>query len=282
MPKLLILGCGFVGTRVGSAMASVGWSVRGTTRSNERTPELERAGIEPLVASLVDEQRLRSAITSADALLASVAAGRGGSYEDTYITAAELVRAATSATDAKAPTRIIYTSSTRVYEENAGEWVDEDAPASGSDENGRVLAHAERIFLDCAAPNRFVSVLRLGGIYGKERDMRPRVLAASESLGSGNTWVNLIHVDDITRAVASLVAIDHSGVLNLTDGQPVVRRQLYDAIRSAAGADALPWNDAPGAPSGKRVNSDRIFSLTGLEKPVSVWDRLDVPSPPQA
>lgn len=279
MPKLFILGCGFVGSRVGGEMVLDGWRVCGSTRSDVRAKNLRAAGIEPLLASLDDDDRLRSAIGEADALLVAIAAGRGGSYEDTYVRTAELVRAATVSGDANAPRRIIYTSSTRVYEESNGGWVDEDAPAGGSDENGKALARAESVFLECAGPGRFVSVLRLGGIYGAERDMRARVLAANDAPGDGNTWVNLIHVDDITRTMAKLFAADHSGVLNLTDGQPVVRRSLYDAIRQAAEADALVWSGAAGALAGKRVRSDRIFDLLGIAKPAGVWERLELAPP---
>src|SRR6185369_11478108 len=86
--------------------------------------------------------------------------------------------------------RIIFVSSTAVFAQDAGEWVDEDSPATADAFNGRVLRAAEG---ELSAHHQGI-VLRLSGIYGPGREA---MLRRARTADAGRRhWTNRIHVDD--------------------------------------------------------------------------------------
>ncbi|RME36190.1 MAG: hypothetical protein D6788_12145 [Planctomycetota bacterium] len=178
--------------------------------------------------------------------------------------------------------RLVYTSSTRVYGRDDGSWVEEDTPPEPRDEKGRILLQSERIALAAFTPSfprrdpdvarvssradRSVTVLRLGGIHGPGREAEPRIVAqAGTTRDDGNVYVNLIHRDDIVETVRRLLRMPYHGVLNLTDGHPVLRRVWYDRMLAMRNLPAIDWTDRDAPVRGKRVSNMRARKLLGLD-----------------
>ena len=105
-------------------------------------------------------------------------------------------------------TRFVYASSTGVYGQTDGEWVDETSPTCPQHESGRVCLEAENRVLrwaktiDCSAS---AIVLRFAGLYGPGRTVRRRsILERGEPIpGDPQKFLNLIHIDDAAQAAAA-------------------------------------------------------------------------------
>ena len=92
-----------------------------------------------------------------------------------------------------------------------------------------------------------------------------RTLAGTQQSG-GNTYVNLIHRDDIVSALVSLLDMPHHGVLNLCDDTPELRRVFYDRIIAESKLPAIEWIDGSSSGcTGKRVRNDQIKKLLGMK-----------------
>lgn len=238
----LIIGCGYLGRRVAHRWVGERGSVHALTRSPERAEEFRRAGIVPLVGDVTGPASLPE-FPEVDTLLYAVGLDRrtGQSQRDVYVAglANVLPRIAGKVR------RAIFISSTSVYGQNAGEWVDETSECRPESANGQVCLEAERLFREAQPVG---VILRLAGIYGPGR-----LIARIESLRAGippdgnpDAWLNLIHVDDAVAAVLACERRDAAGTTYLvSDNEPCRRREYYSLLATLIGATA-PWPGAAG------------------------------------
>lgn len=257
--KVAIIGCGYVGSALGRALVGVGADVVGTTTSPDRAAELSTMGITPVVAEHSEIARLRQALLDRAVLFVTVAPKSDDqTYRAVYPTGVRNVLAAVEGT---AVGRLVYTSSTRVYGQDDGSWVDEGSATEPADEKGRFLLEAERLFLDGArAAGRVATVVRLAGIYGPGRDGTARIrTAAGTQREDGDPYVNLVHLHDVVAVLSALVDSPYEGVLNVADDHPESRRAYYDRVLAAAGLPPIRWVRTEGTPSlGKRVRNKTV------------------------
>jgi len=239
---VVIVGCGYVGQALGEALVAAGYDVVGTTTSPERVAELAASGITPQVLDVRDAERLSDLFRGADAVFATVAAGRNGDYQRTYAEGLDHIAEACRTAGAG---RLVYTSSTRVYAQDDGSRVDESAPTIPADANGAALLAAEQAVLGREG-DLCGTVVRLGGIYGPGRDLTQRIrLVAGTRRSDGRHVVNLIHRDDIVSALSKLLQHPYHGVLNLVDDNPTPRRALYDGVLHKLRLKPIAWDDPP-------------------------------------
>jgi nucleoside-diphosphate-sugar epimerase len=160
--------------------------------------------------------------------------------------------------------RMIYASSTGVYAQNAGEWVDEESVCEPVREGGKACLSAERL-LFAHARGRDALVLRLAGLYGPGRIPRSGDVTAGRPIaGSPDAYLNLIHVDDAARAVVAAAALgavtDRTYVVS--DGHPPSRGEYVDLLATRLGV--APPEFEGGSGLGKRVRNDRAVHELGL------------------
>ncbi len=261
--RIAILGCGYVGSALGKALVDRGDHVIGTTTTPSRTEEISALGIVPEVIQLSEGKRLRQLLLDRDMVYCTVAASsRCPDYRQIYLDGAKCLLWAVEGTAVRG---IIYTSSTRVYGQQDGSWVDETSPTEPLDENGRILREAERTFLETSTvlstpQSLAVTVVRLSGIYGPGRDPTVRILRFSgQERYDGDGYVNLIHRDDIVLALLGLLDLRHHGVFVLSDDRPTKRRVYYDRVIAEAGLPSIRWLNKDSPPKlGKRVRNDLI------------------------
>ena len=167
--------------------------------------------------------------------------------------------------------RVIYVSSTGVYAQDSGEWVDEESVCDPAREGGRACLAGERL-LFAHGRGRDAMVLRLAGLYGAGRVPRESEVAAGRSIaGSSDAYLNLIHVEDaalaiVTAAVSEAVA---GRTYNVSDGRPLTRGEYVALVGSWL--QVSPPEFEGGVGLGKRVRNDRLTNELGL--------RLRFPSP---
>jgi nucleoside-diphosphate-sugar epimerase len=203
MEGILIAGCGYVGSRLGSELVAEGRRVFGLRRDPSRLPD----GIVPLAADLSRPETLEALPREVACVV--YAAGPAARDEEAYRRAyLEGLRNLLGLFERRGTRlqRVLFTSSTAVYGQDDGSWVDEDSPAAPTRFSGRVLLEAERALR--AGPHP-ASVLRLGGIYGPGRTrLVERVRAGSVALRRGPPrYTNRIHRDDAAGALRHLLAL---------------------------------------------------------------------------
>jgi nucleoside-diphosphate-sugar epimerase len=264
----LIVGCGYLGRRVGRLLAEGGERVVGIVRSSARAAELADWGIEPMVADLLDPASLTS-LPSANRVLHAVALDRSGGASPRAVYVEGLRHLLDRL--APLPRRLVFISSTGVYGQTDGSRVDEDSPTKPHGESGRALLAAEDVLRSFEARHSLDHViLRLAGLYGSGRLIRRTALERGEPIaGDPEHWLNLIHVEDAARFAAALLVRDEPPrrLYEASDDRPVPRREFYGFVARHLGlppptfaAGATPSRDI----SNKRVDSRRIKVDFGL------------------
>lgn len=265
MTTALIVGCGYLGRRAGTLLAEQGMRVFGTVRTADRAAELPAWGIDPFRADVLRPESL-AGLPPAELVLYSVGydASGGAARSEVHTTG---LRAVLDRLAGRVG-RLVYASSTGVYGQDDGRWVDEESPAEPRGEGRAVLAEAEAIVREFAASGRLDAVvLRFAGLYGPGRIIRRALLERGEPIpGDPDHWLNLIHIDDAARfAVAALRRPAPSRIYNACDDRPVVRREFYGLLAALLKAPAprfAPPDPAAGPigrdAANKRVSNRRI------------------------
>ena len=232
----LIVGCGYLGRRVAKRWLANGQTVFGLVPRPKQARQLELEGVRPIVADVTRPETLAS-LPPAETVLYSLGYNaHGGSSRE-----AVSIEGLRSVLDALPPGvgRFIYTSSTGVYGQTDGSWVDEHSPCRPTREAGRVLLAAEQLLARHPLGRRTI-VLRLAGLYGPDRILpKAQRLAASPSPVATSGYVNLIHVDDAADIVlAAEVRGEPPRTYVVSDGHPIDRREYY--VRLARLAKVSP------------------------------------------
>lgn len=159
-----------------------------------------------------------------------------------------------SATQVLQPKRTFFISSTAVYAQNNGQWVDENSEVIPMRFNGKILHEAELLCLETAGN----VVLRLSGLTGPGRTML--INKALRGEGIQNTWTNRIHIDDAALAVSHLMSMSNlPKAINVTDDLPALQIDVVNWIRSRQNLPELHL--VPSDPSGKRIRNTLLKSL---------------------
>ncbi|MEM7566699.1 MAG: SDR family oxidoreductase [Pseudomonadota bacterium] len=240
---LLALGYGYTAAALAPRLMSDGWRVIGTTRQPEKAAAMRREGVEPLLwsserlapdeAGKADGAALPVAMAAATHLLVSAAPGAAG---DPVLEGLGRMIAA----EGRDLRWVGYLSTTGVYGDRAGGWVDESAPLEPSTRRGRARVAAEEAWTAFAAAQGLaLHIFRLAGIYGPGRGPFAKVRAgtARRIVKPGQVF-SRIHVADIASALAASMARPAPGaVYNLCDDEPAPPE---DVLAHAADLLGLP------------------------------------------
>ncbi|MFV0383564.1 SDR family oxidoreductase [Paracoccus sp. (in: a-proteobacteria)] len=263
--KMLVFGHGYSAGYLTPLLIARGWTVTGTTRSDPA--RVAAAGAQPILWP-GDLTALRQEIAQADAILVSAAPGPDG---DPVLAgfAADLAQAR--------PRWLGYLSTTGVYGNRAGGWIDEDSALDGTTARGQARIRAEADWQTLARANDLpLHIFRLAGIYGPNRGpfAKLRSGTARRIIKPGQVF-SRIHVEDIAQVLlASVQAPLPGAVYNVCDDDPAPPQ---DVIACAARMLGLPVPEAeefasadlaPMARSfyadSKRVRNDRIKRDLGI------------------
>ncbi|NEU57536.1 SDR family oxidoreductase [Halorussus sp. MSC15.2] len=237
--NVAILGCGYVGLELGRQLTERGHRAIGVRRSDDGLAEIEDAGFEAVRADVTDADSL-DAVPDADAVV--FAASSGGrdaeAAREVYVEGLQTVIDHFGARETP-PERLVYTSSTGVYGDHGGGWVDEETPLDPTTDKTEVLAEAERVALEATADRGIDgTVARLAGIYGPGRTRLERYVEGPVTEG----YLNMIHRDDAAGAVRFLLTEDHARgeVVLVVDDEPVSKWSFADWLADECGEDRPP------------------------------------------
>jgi nucleoside-diphosphate-sugar epimerase len=262
MARVLIAGCGYVGTALGRMLVDGSHDVWGLSRFPVSLPD----GVRPVTADLGVAASL--ADLPPDLQYVFYMASPGGSddalYRTAYVEGLSNLLAAL-ARQGQRPTRVFFVSSTAVYAQQRGEWVDETSPAEPAHFSGRRLLEAERTLF--AGPFAG-TVMRFAGIYGPRRTQLIQSVRTGRAVfrKSRPEWTNRIHRDDCAGALKHLMQLDRPESVYLgVDCEPAERGAVLLWLAGAVGAPpprAVRPRDPAFRPArtNKRCRNDRLLA----------------------
>jgi nucleoside-diphosphate-sugar epimerase len=223
----LIFGCCYLGERVGRRSLDAGDRVWVTTRSPEKAERFRALGFVPILCDILRPESL-GGLPRVDTILYAIAPDGHSDSERRQVYVDGLKNVLDSLVQLGAGGRFLYVSSTSVYGQTDGSWVDESAPTEPTLDSGRIMVQAEERVR--ARPDLNPVILRFAGIYGPGRLIKAEALRKGEPIdGAPDRWLNLIHIDDGVSAVLAAEKCGTPGaVCNVSDGTPVLRRGFYE------------------------------------------------------
>ncbi len=258
MTRVLIAGCGYVGAATADLFHGDGWEVEGWTYSPESAQSLMAKPYAVRAVDISDRKAVARAAAEFDVVIHCASSGGGGpqSYRRVYL------EGAANLLQTLRPRRFIFTSSTSVYAQREGEWVDEESAAEPVHETGRILRESEEIVRQNGG-----TIARLAGIYGPGRSALLRKFLAGEARieGDGGRFLNQVHRDDVARALLRLAILPNEEIFNVTDDEPLTQRVAYEwlALKLSRPVSAATDQSGPrkrGA-SNKRVSNRKLRAL---------------------
>lgn len=282
-PRILIVGCGDVGLRVVNLLRDR-YRVVAVTHSGERAPHLRHAGVVPMVADLDDPRSLHRLGSLARIVVHLAPPPLLGNIDTRTRALLPLLHGIET---------LIYVSTSGVYGDCQGAWIDETRPTAPHTDRARRRVDAERCLRAWAkrAGTRLV-ILRVPGIYADNRLPTSRIAAGTPVLRpADDVFTNHIHADDLARLI--VVAI-HRGaaqrVYHAVDDSAMHMGDWFDLIADAHGMqrpervsrDAIASRVAPNLLSfmreSRRLSNTRIKSELGVQLTYpTVVDGLPVP-----
>ena len=260
---LLSIGHGFSARALAARLVPQGWRIVGTTRSPDKSDAIADTGVEPVVWPGAD---LGALIAQFPNVLVSAGPDSAG---DPVLNAVE-----DAVTRAASDLRWVgYLSTTGVYGDHDGDWVDEDTPLTPSTKRGRARVTVEARWQ--AIPDLPLHIFRLAGIYGPGRGPFAKVRAgtARRIIKEGQVF-SRIHVEDIAQALElSVQRPDPGAVYNLCDDDPAPPQDVIAHAAELLGLPvppAIPFDQADMTPmarsfyaESKKVRNDRIKQALG-------------------
>ena len=256
-PHLVVLGHGYSAGYLTRTLVAQGWTVTGTTRNDPA--RIKACGAQPLHWP-GDEAALRAELARADAILVSAGpdAGECPALRDF------------GAAIAASPARWLgYLSTTGVYGDRQGGWVDEDSPLTPATRRGHDRVAAETAWQALAAAHGLpLHIFRLAGIYGPGRGPFAKVRAgtARRIIKPGQVF-NRIHVEDIAAVLeAAARGRGQHELYNVTDGEPSPPQDVITYAAKLMGIEPppeVPFESAPLSPMGRSFYGEnrRVRSL---------------------
>lgn len=261
---LLSIGHGYSARALTPILLAQGWRIIGTTRSAEKAAQIAQTGVEP---RLFPDGDITDAIAEASHILISAGPDKDG--DPTLREVGDAIAAHAGTLD-----WVGYLSTTGVYGDHQGGWVDEDTPLTPSTRRGQWRVEAEAAW--SAIPDLPLHIFRLAGIYGPERGPFAKVRAgtARRIIKKGQVF-SRIHVEDIAQVLAASIAQPNPGAAyNLCDDDPAPPQDVIGHAADLLGVPQPPAVDfetadmTPMARSfyaeSKRVKNDRIKDELGV------------------
>uniref|UniRef100_A0A0D9UZA7 NAD-dependent epimerase/dehydratase domain-containing protein n=1 Tax=Leersia perrieri TaxID=77586 RepID=A0A0D9UZA7_9ORYZ len=232
---MLVLGTGFVGRYVSQRLLTQGWRVSGTCTSPAKKTELEMLGVD---ASVFDATRsslanLRS-LQDATHLLISIPPIPG--IGDPLLSSHSDLQSTLKDSNLQ---WLCYLSSTSVYGDCDGAWVDEDHTVNPKSASAKLRYAAEKGWLNLTDHlDLSAFIFRLGGIYGPGRSAvdtiaKRKSLSQRQKLRESKQYTARIHVADIYQAILASMSIRSARrIYNVVDDDPAPRAEVFAFARS--------------------------------------------------
>jgi len=258
-PCLLIFGHGYTANTFVDYIRNIDWEIFGTTRNPQTADLLIKKGVKPLMWS--DGSKIKSVINQSDYILHSIPPTENGDPVYKRFSKAIISRSTNLSWFG-------YLSTTSVYGNHDGKWVDENIPVNPSSNRGLLRVKAENNW--SCIKDLPLHIFRLAGIYGPNRSPLDKIRSGKAQLISKpGQFFSRIHVEDIARVLkASIEMPNHGSVYNVCDDMPAAPDKVLDYAAKLINYPDLPkvaFEEAELSPmaksfysENKRVKNERI------------------------
>lgn len=274
--RLVIFGCGYVGSALARAAVVAGVQVEALTRNPEKAAALRAAGLAKVVVADLTKSDWHARITGGpDYVVNCVSSSGPGTYRQSYVGGMQSILAWAAVGGTPIGT-MVYTSSTSVYPQGGGAQVDETADAPGATPNGAIIRESELLLANAPANVcRRWFILRLAGIYGPDRHHLLDQLRAGETSlnGSGAHRLNLAHREDIVAAILACLAAPASvarEIFHVVDSAPARREEVVRWLSGRLGRPMPAFDGATTVRRGGAPMPDRVI-LNGKIQRMLGW-----------
>lgn len=236
-----LIGTGYLGRRLAVRLLAAESAVRGLTRSPEHAQELSALGIVPLLADVTRPESLPPALEGATDVFHLLGAMRGeeAALRLLHVEGTGHVLAALPA----GLSRYLYVSSTAVYGQTEGEWVDETAVCEPTSLMGRLRCEAEALILKAHRERGIPAViLRACSIYRAASPVNAQIREGRYRVSTDPAkWMNHIYLEDFLGGLLAAAERGRVGeVYNLVDDEPHPGGAYFAALAEAMGVPAPP------------------------------------------
>ncbi len=254
-----ILGCGWLGFPLAKELLQRGYTVKGSTTSQEKVQQLKDAGILPYVIRL-EEDHIDGNLEFFEGLstiVINVPPRLRGKNKSNYVAKISRVVEALRTSDVS---QVIFVSSTSVYGNSLGE-VTEDTPPQPVTNSGKQLLESEGLLMDDA--DFETTIIRFGGLVGPTRHPAT-MLSGRQGLTNGDDPVNLIHLED---AIMMIITVLEKGYLNeIFNGvypDHPLKRDYYTSEALKRRLEPPIYEEKSGKIPGKIVKSRNFLNKKG-------------------
>ena len=259
--NLLIIGQGDIGLPVTNRLAQDGLSVTGLARSDRSHYQLDDSATFMQADALTLTAEQLQAFTRIAIIVTPDEYSTSG-YNDSYLCICQHL--ATLASELANLERIVFISSTGIYGQNKGEWVDEyTAPVTPERDASKVILQAEQALQQGFADKAII--IRPSGIYGRERLMRLRkAKEAQKEAIAAEDWSNRIMDRDLVTIIAKVLTIAAPKSLYIaTDYVPVTTLELTTWLSKQVGEIPPAVDSKKDGVTGKRLHSNIPLAWLG-------------------
>jgi nucleoside-diphosphate-sugar epimerase len=235
--KAFIFGFGFVGAAYARALKAGGWEVAASARSDEARANVEAAGVLPVDPK--DDDAMAEAVLSASAILITAPPGPSGCPGLAAVIPA-------IGRSGAFPDWIGYLSTTGVYGDREGGWVDERSVRAATSVEGARRVAAERDWRQSGrGMGLTVTTFRLPGIYGPGRSAFDRIRAGrARRIQKPGHVFSRAHCDDIVAALtASMARPKAAGIYNICDDEPAPGEAVIEYAARLMGVEPPPLSE---------------------------------------
>jgi nucleoside-diphosphate-sugar epimerase len=269
-----IFGSGILSLDAASNLRKKKYHVTLAARQPEALHDFMRAAEKSIILNDYDEESLIPIIANNPVIIVASLSEISKETAQTSLEVAEAIRRCAAGSDFIR--RIIYVSSTTVYGDHKGLWVDETSTLKGKSEEAKLLLKAERLIKSLEDLSWSVCILRIAELYGPGREISKRMKLVKGPLpGSGTTYTNMIHRSDVASAIEYCISHHLDGIYNLADDDHPTREELYDQVTKKFHLPKTTWD--PNYDGWKSINkriSNRKIKSAGfsLRHPSRVID----------
>lgn len=251
--SLMIIGCGWLGKKLGQHATEQGMTVFGTTRSSSNFSDLSELNIKPVKLELPATYLSEIRLPETDSVLISISPGRGDDRSEYPKILGQLAQVL-----AERNVQVIMYSSTSVYGNAKGEVTEKDATPDPKSSNAIVAAEGElRKHISDAV------ILRLAGLYAEDRHPA-KYMAGRKDISGGDAPVNLVHREDVIRATMEIVQKNIKGeIFNVCSANHPAKAEIYTAVAERLEMKKPKFLEGGG--DGKVVSSDKLRKMLNID-----------------
>lgn len=255
MKTISLLGCGWLGLPLAKQLMEKGYTVKGTTTTEDKITVLERACVVPYLlvlsedSALIDFVALEAFLADSNCLIIAIPPKLRGAIKENFVLKIKNIIPSIEQSSIK---NILFVSSTAVYKDTIHfeEWTTVDSLAEPDTENGKQLLEVELLLQNVLSIT--TTIVRMGGLIGEDRHP-VKFLAGKKGIENPDAPVNLIHQNE---AVALLISIIEQGdwgkIINGVAPYHPTRKEYYTGKARAMGLPIPEFNEE-GISVGKRI-----------------------------